>query len=206
MKAFVLAGGFATRLWPLTEKRAKPLLPLAGKPLLTHLVEKIPEGIPITVSTNAVFAKDFESWREGCHAEPGRSMTHGRASPFVRAQGDTIHILIEDAGHEGEKLGALGAVAKWVTEQKIDDNILLLAGDNYIGFQMEAFLDAYNGSPLLALHDITEKEKAKQLGTVVLQGNTIQSFEEKPEHPRSTIVSTGCAVIDRKSTRLNSSH
>src|SRR3989344_4686281 len=143
MKAFVLAGGFATRLWPLTEKRAKPLLPLAGKPLLTHLVEKIPKDMQITVSTNAVFAKDFEMWREGCHAERRRSMTGGK-SPFASAQGDTVKILIEDTGHEGEKLGALGAVAKWVTEQKIDDNILLLAGDNYIGFQMQEFLDASN--------------------------------------------------------------
>ncbi|MEK7217912.1 MAG: NDP-sugar synthase, partial [Patescibacteria group bacterium] len=48
MQAFLLAGGFATRLWPLTEKRAKPLLPLAGKPIITHLLENIPEGIPVT--------------------------------------------------------------------------------------------------------------------------------------------------------------
>ena len=209
MQAFILAGGFATRLWPLTEKRAKPLLPLAGKPLLTHLVEKIPEGMPITVSTNAVFAKDFEKWRTmlrdapPCHPEEYEAKLSASRRIGGAPQHDTnIRILIEDAGHEGEKLGALGAVAKWVTEQKIDDNILLLAGDNYIGFQMEAFLDAYNGSPLLALHDITEKEKAKQLGTVVLQGNTIQSFEEKPEHPRSTIVSTGCAVIPKMALPL----
>src|SRR3989338_10010124 len=195
MRAFILAGGFSTRLWPLTEKRAKPLLPLAGKPLLTHHVKKIPEDMPIPVRTNAVCAKDFEQWKAILRDAPS---FHSGAP-----QHDTnIRILIEDAGHEGEKLGALGAVAKWVTEQKIDDNILLLAGDNYIGFQMEAFLDAYNGSPLLALHDITEKEKAKQLGTVVLQGNTIQSFEEKPEHPRSTIVSTGCAVIPKMALPL----
>ena len=82
MKAFILAGGFATRLWPLTEKRAKPLLPLAGIPLLTHLVEKIPAGIPITVSTNAVFAEDFEKWK--------KAMSDKRLA---------ISILIEDAGH-----------------------------------------------------------------------------------------------------------
>ncbi len=62
MKAFILAGGFATRLWPLTEKRAKPLLPLAGVPLVEHLVRDIPEDIPVTISTNAVFKEDFENW------------------------------------------------------------------------------------------------------------------------------------------------
>jgi GTP:adenosylcobinamide-phosphate guanylyltransferase len=64
MHAFILAGGFATRLWPLTEKRAKPLLPLAGKPLLTHLLEKIPRDIPVTVSTNAAFANGFSEWQK----------------------------------------------------------------------------------------------------------------------------------------------
>ena len=57
MRAFILAGGFATRLWPLTEKRAKPLLPLAGKPMITHIVEGLPKDMPVIVSTNDAFAK-----------------------------------------------------------------------------------------------------------------------------------------------------
>ena len=62
MQCFILAGGFATRLWPLTEKQAKPLLPIAGKPILTHLIEKIPDDLPITVSTNAAFQGGFKEW------------------------------------------------------------------------------------------------------------------------------------------------
>ena len=64
MHAFILAGGFATRLWPLTEKRAKPLLPLAGVPLIEYLVQDIPEDIPITISTNAVFKEAFEESKD----------------------------------------------------------------------------------------------------------------------------------------------
>jgi glucose-1-phosphate thymidylyltransferase len=191
MKAFILAGGFATRLWPLTEKRAKPLLPLAGKPLLTHLVEKIPEGIPITVSTNAVFAEDFEKWKSA-----------------IRDSQPAIRILIEDAGHEDEKLGALGAVSQWIQEESIDDNVLLLAGDNYIGFQMWKFLEAFTGKPLLAAHDINDHEKAKQFGIVMIDDKNrsrdsrvpasltkVTGFQEKPTNPSSTLVSTGCYVL-----------
>ena len=149
MHSFILAGGFATRLWPLTEKRAKPLLPLAGKPILTHIVEKIPQNIPITVSTNAVFQDGFEKWKEGIGRE--------------------VEILIEDTNHDDHKLGALGAVAKWVTDAKIEEDVLLLTGDNYIGFELTDFIEAYNkDTPLLAAHDIKDKEQAKSFGTVVL--------------------------------------
>jgi len=179
MHAFILAGGFATRLWPLTEKRAKPLLPLAGKPILTHIVEKIPEDIPVTVSTNAVFKKGFEEWKK----ELNRS---------------NVEVLIEDTKHDDHKLGALGAVAKWVTDANIKEDVLLLTGDNYIGFELTDFLKAYNeGTPLLAAHDINDKELAKSFGTVILNDDkkTIKEFEEKPESPKTTLVSTGCSVL-----------
>lgn len=223
MKAFILAGGFATRLWPLTEKRAKPLLPLAGKPLLTHLVEKIPEGIPITVSTNAIFAEDFEKWKKTRHAERSESASGGRtqskhvatekivalrgpSTPSAAADSaqddvdqrplpNNITILIEDSGHEDEKLGALGAVAKWITDEKIDDDVLLLAGDNYVGFSIEELIKNYHRHPLLAVHDIKDKEKAKQFGTVITDRTTVKAFEEKPEDPKSTLISTGCYIL-----------
>ena len=184
MKAFILAGGFATRLWPITERRAKPLLPLAGKPLLSYLVEAIPKDIEITVSTNAVFADDMKSWAKTMESR-------------------NINILIEDAGHEGQKLGALGAVAKWVTDEKIEDDVLLLAGDNYVGCTMNRFLAARQNSPLIAAHDIGDLALASQFGTVIIEkfpsplgggvrgGGKVVSFEEKPEKPKSTFVSTG---------------
>ncbi len=179
MRAFILAGGFATRLWPLTEKRAKPLLPLAGKPILTRLVEKIPEDISITVSTNAVFREGFEEWKKSINRD--------------------IRILIEDTHKDDHKLGALGAVRQWIVEEHIDENVLLLTGDNYCGFSLKEFVGRSHGTPLLAAYDIGKLSAASAYGTVILgnDGETIQSFEEKPQNPRSTLVSTGCSILPR---------
>ena len=178
MKAFILAGGFATRLWPLTEKRAKPLLPLGGKPMLTHIVEDIPAEIPITVSTNAVFGDAMRRWKEGLP----------RANLTVR---------VEQTENDDQKLGTLGAVSQWITEDGINDDILLLTGDNYFGFSMQRFLDAYEpGTALVAAFDIQDKELAKSFGTIVPgPHNTIAAFEEKPKNPQSTLVSTGASVL-----------
>lgn len=180
MHAFILAGGFATRLWPLTEKRAKPLLPLAGKPLLTHIVEKIPREISITVSTNVTFQTGFETWKQ--------------------AQNRPIEIVIEHTTKDAEKLGALGAVAQWIEQEHIAEDILLLAGDNYFGFSFDRFLSSYHKDiPLLAAYDIGDREKAKTFGIVTVKdGNTLSAFEEKPQHPTSTFVSTGCSIIPQK--------
>lgn len=182
MHAFILAGGFATRLWPLTEKRAKPLLPLAGKPMLTHLVEKIPKEVPITVSTNAAFEEGFHEWKE----------------PIGR---ENLAILIEETRSDDEKLGALGAVAQWITNEQVEDDILLLTGDNYLGFSVAEFLSAANPTiPLLAAHDIGDLQQAKSFGTVILgeDGKAIAGFEEKPKEPKSTLVSTGCSLLPER--------
>ncbi len=179
MHAFILAGGFATRLWPLTEKRAKPLLPLAGKPILTHLVEKIPAEIPVTVSTNATFREGFRHWKD----------TLGRPN---------LAIVIEETRKDEEKLGALGATAQWIADEQIEEDVLLLTGDNYLGFPLERFLaEASPGTAFLAAHDIQNREKARAFGTVLLgdDGKTIRAFEEKPREPRSTLVSTGCSLL-----------
>jgi len=154
MRAFILAGGFATRLWPLTEKRAKPLLPLAGKPIITHLVEKIPAGMPVTVSTNAAFADGFKRWLDP-------SLRLGQV-PMRN-----IELVIEPTLRDNQKLGALGSIAQWIESEKIDEDLLILTGDNYLGFSMETFLAAFHGNPLLAAHDIGDLERAKVFGTVV---------------------------------------
>lgn len=188
MKAFVLAGGFATRLWPLTEKRAKPLLPVAGKPILSHLVERIPQEIPVTVSTNAAFAEGFHRWKE---KEPRQN----------------IDVVVEETTHDDQKLGALGATAQWLERSEHDDDLLLLTGDNYLGFSMEDFLEHYQSpAALLAAYDLGDLSKASAFGTVITQNSKLKTrnsapviaFEEKPKQPRSSLVSTGCAVIPRQ--------
>lgn len=174
MHAIILAGGFATRLWPLTEKMAKPLIPIAGKPLISYLVESLPAEIDITISTNLVFADDFEEWKK--EEFPQRN----------------IDIFVEDSGGESEKKGALAATALCIQEKKLETEILLLAGDNYFGFDFSQFLNRAQNNPLVAVYDIEEKEEAKKFGVVVPKNSTeVLEFEEKPETPSSTLVSTG---------------
>lgn len=185
MQAFILAGGFATRLWPLTERRAKPLLPLRGKPILSHLLERIPPHIPVTISTNAAFAEGFERWMA----------TIGR--PRMR-------LMIEHTHRDDQKMGALGATAEWVARERIDEDVLLLTGDNYLGFTMGRFLEAFrDGVALLAAYDIKDREKASAFGTVMVDPQSagkvrkIIGFEEKPRNPKTSLVSTGCSIVPR---------
>jgi glucose-1-phosphate thymidylyltransferase len=177
MHAFILAGGFATRLWPLTEKRAKPLLPVAGVPLVEYLVRDIPEDVPITVSTNAFFKEPFEEWAK----------TTGRGN---------ITILIEETKSDDQKLGALGATAQWITESNIQEDVLLLTGDNYCGFSFDTFLAAAKpDTTLIAVHDIGSLDLAKAFGTVIAEGSVVKAFEEKPKEPKTTLVNTGCSLL-----------
>lgn len=184
MRCFVLAGGFATRLWPLTEQRAKPLLPLCGKPILSHVVNAVPEEMPISVSTNAVFEQDMRRWAKADNRK-------------------RIEIVVEDTGSDDQKLGALGALAKWVRETGVQEDVLLLAGDNYCECDMAAFIAAYRGNPLLAAHDLGDTGRARHFGTVVfspqLEPGTllhrVTAFEEKPANPRSSCVSAGWWIL-----------
>jgi len=64
MKCLILAGGFATRLYPLTINRAKALLAYGGKPVITHILDRIPRGVDVLVSTNKKFEVDFRDWQK----------------------------------------------------------------------------------------------------------------------------------------------
>lgn len=182
MKCIILAGGFATRLWPLSENKAKPLLHLKDRPLISHIVEKLPEDAEIIISTNAVFAEDFKKWAE---THPSRN----------------LKIFVEDSAGDDFKKGALGATALVIESEGIDEDLILLAGDNYFGFEIEEFLKKFSGNPLLAAYNIGDLEKAKKFGVVVQKEGKAVEFQEKPEHPKSTLVSTGCFIFPAKNLK-----
>lgn len=182
MKCIILAGGFATRLWPLTENKAKPLLHLKDKPLISHIVESLPVDIEIIISTNAVFENSFNEW-------------------IKQYTNRKIKIFVEDSGSDEFKKGALGATALVIQEENITEDLMLIAGDNYFGFKIQALIDSFKGNPLLAAYDIQDLEKAKKFGVVIEKDGEAIEFQEKPEHPKSTLVSTGCYVFPQKNLK-----
>ncbi|NCS99879.1 hypothetical protein GW765_02760 [Candidatus Parcubacteria bacterium] len=173
MKALILAGGFATRLWPLTIDKAKPLLPIANKAIISHIVDKIPKDVPIIVSTNAIFSNDFKVWRE------------------LYKERD-IEIFVEDADSDSGKKGALRAVGLVIETYKINEELLTIGGDNVFDFDFAKMLEMTGGKPTLAAFDVKDLEEAKKYGIVVANGSIITNFEEKPEAPRSTLAGTCC--------------
>lgn len=177
MKVIILAGGYATRLWPLTKERAKPLLLLNGKPLISHIVDKIPRNLDVIVYTNTKFRKDFEDWKE-------------RWAPNTK-----ISIGCEKSRSQNQKLGALGAIAECIKRYDIKEDIWIIGGDNFFGFSLEDFISNYKGVPLLAAYNIGSLKEAKKFGVLTIRGSNVIEFTEKPEHPNSTLVNTMCAVL-----------
>jgi glucose-1-phosphate thymidylyltransferase len=175
MKCLILAGGFGTRLYPLINK-SKALLEYKGKPLLSHLVDKIPPNVEIMVSTNLKFEADFRQWRQGV--------------------GRQIDLCIEAIWSEEQKKGALGSLDFWVNTKHIGEDLLVIAGDNYFEFDLSQFIAAYDGNnTLVAVHDIGDKSRAGQFGVVRLDGSRLAGLEEKPAQPTSSLIATACYIF-----------
>ncbi len=151
MKVLILAGGFATRLWPITEKRAKSLMYLHGKPIISHIVDRIPPNFEIIVCTNKAFEHDFYAWR----------------STYASRK---IKIFIEDSASEEFKKGALGATALVIKNEKIEEDLMLIAGDNYFGFSIMNFMKRNQGNPFIAVYDVNDTKEARKYGVVMVEG------------------------------------
>lgn len=183
MKCLILAGGFATRLYPLTISRAKALLEYKGKPVINHIVEKIPSNIDILVSINSKFETDFRIWQQRIDRQ--------------------VELLIEQALSENQKLGAVGSLNYWVENKSIADDLLVIAGDNYFEFDITQFMSQYDGDhTLVAVYDIGDKDEASRFGVVQLEGRKIMELQEKPAMPESSLIATACYIFPQRALPL----
>ena len=174
MKALILAAGYATRLRPLTDDRPKMLLPLAERPMLDYLVDRIrevPDVEQIHLVTNARFAGAFRDWAP--------------ADVVVHDDGTTSN---ED------RLGAIGDIAFTIQEGGLEgEDLLIVAGDNLIGYSLADFVTfwrAKDGSAI-AVREIDDRSLLTQYGVVELDGDDrVVGLEEKPTEPRSDLAAT----------------
>lgn len=174
MKSLILASGFGTRLYPLTANKPKGLLRYKGKPIITYIVDKIPEDMEILVNTNKKFEPHFRRWQETINRK--------------------ITLCIEPVFTEKHSLGAVGSLAYWAKD--ISDDLLVIASDNYFEFDLLGFIAAYDSkNTLVAVCDIGDRSKAHQFGVVQLEGDKIVAFDEKPKEPKSDCVATACYIF-----------
>jgi glucose-1-phosphate thymidylyltransferase len=183
MKVIILAAGYATRLYPLTLNTPKPLLPVAGKPMIDHVLDNLAaiSGIDrIYVVTNAKFAGHFQRWADDYRARKAKL---------------DFTVVNDGSTDDTNKLGAIGDMNFVLNSQKVDDDIIVVAGDNLFSEKLGAFgkVCREKNAPVLALYDVGDLEQIKKYNSITVDAaGHITYFEEKPKHPTSTL--TGIAL------------
>jgi glucose-1-phosphate thymidylyltransferase len=183
VKALVLAAGYATRLRPLTDTIAKELLPVGGRPIVDRILDKLAEVDAVDevhVVTNARKAPQFARWAAGREV-------------VVHDDGTTTN---ED------RLGAIGDIQLVVERAGIDDDLLVIAGDNLFDFSLARYVEFWRGKGVasaVAVRDVGTRELARQYGIVDVDADDrIVAFEEKPEDPPSTLAATATYLYHRR--------
>jgi len=178
MNVLILAAGYATRLYPLTLNKAKPLLVVGGKPIIEWVVDNL-RGVPdletIYVVTNDKFAADFQAWSE----------LYQKRHPEFR-----FKIINDRSRSDDDKLGAIGDINFVVTQEKLSrSSLLIIAGDNLFTESLEEFVACAKGSAAtVGVYDVGDAESVKKYGNVLIDDHgIITHLEEKPQNPRGTL-------------------
>ena len=175
MKAIILAAGYATRLYPLTITRPKALLPIAGKPILDYIVdeiETIDEVTSLVIISNDKFYGNFTEWKES------------------RKSCLDITVLNDNTTDDTNKLGAVGDIDFAIDKLGIDEDILVMAGDNIFTFHLKDFADFYKkkNSDTILVKRLSDINDLKRMGNAVLDDSgRVLDMVEKPENPPSDI-------------------
>ncbi len=182
MKVIVPVAGYATRLYPLTVDRPKALLEVGGKLVLDHVVEKVSklkDVDEVIVVSNNKFYHLFEAW--------------ARLANF----GIKVSVLDDGTNSEDDRLGAVGDIVFALRKKKVDEDTLIVLGDNLFSFDLKEFLK--ENRITIGLFDVGDVEIARKMGTPTLgESNKIVKFVEKDSTTDSSLCSTGLYAFARE--------
>ena len=174
MKALILAAGYATRLQPLTDSTPKMLLPLAERPMLDYLLDRIREVDEleeIHLVTNARFADVFEDWAP-----------------------EDVTVLDDGTISNEDRLGAIGDIAFAIEQGGLEgQDLLVIAGDNLIGYSLADFVAFWRakGGSAVAVREVADRSLLRNYGVVELdEEDRVVGLEEKPAEPRGNTAAT----------------
>lgn len=172
MKCLILAAGYATRLYSITENFPKPLLEVAGKPILDWLIDDMASTGMVEeyiVISNHKFAHIFEDWA---------------------AKKSEVKIRVIDDGTTSNetRLGAVKDIQYAIEQLQLDDDLLVMAGDNLLDFSLGEFMrygKTKNATCVMRYYEANEAKLHKS-GVIEIDLNDgILFFEEKPANPKS---------------------
>ncbi len=175
MKCIILAAGYATRLYPLTKDKPKSLLEVGGVTILEHILKRVEvvENIDyIYLVSNDRFYSQFIEFFEGynCSKE--------------------IKVLNDLTKSNENRLGAIGDIKFAIDNESINDDILVMAGDNLFNFDLNEFELFYRkvNHDCITVHELNNKEELKKTGVAEIDDcSRVISFEEKPKDPKSNL-------------------
>jgi glucose-1-phosphate thymidylyltransferase len=186
VKALVLAAGYATRLYPLTLDRPKALLQVGGKPMLDRVLERLQAmGVDETiVVTNAKFTPHFEEWAR---------------------DKEQVTIVNDGTASNDDRLGAIGDIGFVLDELGIEDDLVVVAGDNLFGEDIAGFASYGRDvdAPVIAVHDIGDLGRMHEYNQIQIDDDgRIVFFEEKPAEPRTTLAGVALYYYPRSTLPL----
>lgn len=173
MECILLAAGYATRLYPLTENKPKALLKLGSKTILDMVAEKIEKVEDINhiyIVTNHRFAEQFSDWAKEYKGKK------------------KVEVLDDGTTNNDNRLGAIGDIEFVIGQKNIDDELFVLASDNIFDFELTDMMDLFRSKDgdVIAAHYIEDKNVLKAMGVVKLEeGGKVTEFVEKPAEPQS---------------------
>jgi glucose-1-phosphate thymidylyltransferase len=189
MDVIILAAGYATRLYPLTLDKAKPLLEVAGKPIIEwglDTLADVPGLGTIYIVTNDKFANDFQAWAD---------RYQHRQLQFK------FRIINDGSKSDDDKLGAIGDINFVITRESLaKSDLLIVAGDNLFSESLADFVEyAKKTEATVAVYDVGDLEKIKKYGNITIDsGGVITHFEEKPEKAQSTLAAVALYYYSRE--------